>query len=145
MTNYLRHFAVQELVPQSVYEAERDAAIRYVAPALQLALEDVRALLASHYAGRVIMLVNTWMWCGRFRFRGYRDPDCGVGAKGGEHYRGTAADFDVYVERRRLEPENVRRLIADHRDQVPTMTRMERGVNWVHIDCKPAPIVYFNP
>jgi hypothetical protein len=143
--NLLRNFDVRELVPQSVYETEREAAIRHVTPALQLAVEDVRALLTSHYTGRVVMLVNTWMWGGRFRYRGYRNPQCGVGAKGGEHYRGTAADFDVYVERRRVDPETVRRLIAEHRDQVPTITRIERGVNWVHIDCKPAPIVYFNP
>jgi len=78
-------------------------------------------------------VVNTWKKQGRFQYRGYRDRTCSIGAPKSMHREGKALDFDIVgwnaeTSRKRI----VELCIKD----LPYPIRIEKGVNWVHIDIK---------
>lgn len=78
--------------------------------------------------------VNNWHTKGKFKLRGYRPFDCTTGSLYSQHKFGRAFDFDVDG----LEAEFVRNEIIKNQ-YLPTfkyITRIEDGVNWVHIDCQ---------
>ena len=74
--------------------------------------------------------VNNWHEGGPFSQRGFRD-DPATGSTFSQHRFGRALDFDVVG----MAADEVRSWILNHVKELPFITRMERDVNWVHIDC----------
>ena len=99
--------------------------------------------------GRPIF-ANNWAIGGQFSQRGYRtndDPVCKVHkfATGSAHFKGKALDFDV----KGMTAEQVRRWLHDNQESAPVRFRVEKGVNWVHVDVMPHKAsdkaYFFNP
>ena len=81
---------------------------------------------------------NNWKAGGEFSQRGYRtndDPVCNVQkfAPGSAHFKGNALDFDV----KGMTAEQVRKWLYDNQEDAPVRFRVEKGVNWVHVDVMP--------
>jgi hypothetical protein len=45
-----------------------------------------------------------------------------------------AIDFDAYLGKVRIEPDDMREQIMLHRKNLPHIAGLELGINWVHID-----------
>ena len=84
------------------------------------------------------MYANNWKSGGQFSQRGYRtndDPVCKAQkfAPGSAHFKGKALDFDV----KGMTAEQVRKWLFDNQEEAPVRFRVEKGVNWVHVDVMP--------
>jgi hypothetical protein len=133
----LIHYKIQELVPPETYNKLGDKAIEFFTNEILRSIEHVYEYFEHRYYGhKIVVIINNWSFDGKYKYRGYRPPECKEGAPHSEHRKGNAVDLDVYIDGKRLDPESVRQLIRHHRDQFPCITRMEANVNWVHIDCK---------
>ena len=86
----------------------------------------------------------------KFEQRGYRtndDPDCKRQkfATKSAHFEGKALDFDVQG----MTAQQVRVWLYDNQDSAPIRFRVEKGVNWVHVDVMPHKAsdkaYFFNP
>lgn len=123
------HFDIREFVPRSLYEAEGCRAIRHLDLRLINVIEAIRAL-----CGNKPIRVNDWHYGGRFQYRGFRPADSTVGAARSMHKQGKALDFDVIG----MTAEQVRGVIRLNQIELLKLglTRIERGVSWVHIDLK---------
>ena len=96
------------------------------------------------------MFANSWEIGGQFSQRGYRtndDPVCKAQkfVPGSAHFKGKALDFDV----KGMTAEQVRKWLHDNQESAPVRFRVEKGVNWVHVDVMPHKAsdkaYFFNP
>ena len=96
------------------------------------------------------MFANSWAIGGQFSQRGYRtndDPVCKVQkfVPGSAHFKGKALDFDVNG----MTAEQVRKWLYENQEDAPVRFRVEKGVNWVHVDVMPHKAsdkaYFFNP
>jgi len=94
-----------------------------------IALEKLREFFG------VPVTVNNWHIGGSFQYRGYRPPNCKVGAKISQHKFGNAFDCDI----KGYTAEEARQKILANQDDPLLMKimRLEGNVKWVHIDCLP--------
>ena len=86
----------------------------------------------------------------KFSQRGYRtndDPVCKAQkfVPGSAHFKGMALDFDV----KGMTAEQVRKWLYENQEDAPVRFRVEKGVNWVHVDVMPHKAsdkaYFFNP
>lgn len=139
-------FQIQELVGPKEYARDGELCWRYLRTELLEALLFVRRDIL-----KVPMIINTWNSGGRFDERGFRsnvsdivygktvDRKLYISA----HTLGCAVDFDA----KGMTAEEARREIAKWEYLLPYPIRLERDVNWVHLDtfdCGTDKIVYFN-
>lgn len=129
------NFDIREFVPPDVYDFHGAESELLLDARLPILMEKIRSL-----CGNKPIIINTWAWGGRFKYRGYRPPDCTVGAPRSMHKQGKAVDFDV----KGLTAEQVRGVIRLNQIELMKLglTRMETGVSWVHIDLKPTGLDY---
>lgn len=137
-----RHFDVWELVDPMTYSKFGDESLMFLDPEALQALDAIRDLFD------VPVFVNTWYNGGRFRYRGFRPPECTEGAKFSQHRFGRAFDFHING----ILPEAIRRKIILKQHEVPGLSNiraMENGTpTWVHIDTRNIAgenIYLFNP
>jgi len=142
-----KFFRIEEVLPQRVFELNE-----YRGRQLWL-LFDSRALVTldrmrKRYDCR--MTINTWLWdeVNPFNYRGYRPPDCEIGAKFSQHRFGRGFDTDVDG----MAAHEVRADIKKNKDDpaFEFITAIEEGINWVHYDVRnwdkeKYGIYFFNP
>ena len=96
------------------------------------------------------MFSNNWAIGGQLSQRGYRtndDPVCKAQkfVPGSAHFKGMALDFDV----KGMTAEQVRKWLYENQEDAPVRFRVEKGVNWVHVDVMPHKAsdkaYFFNP
>ena len=137
-----KFFDKQELLSKHVYES---------GGGYDLLLHDLQNLVVwiRESLGRP-MFANNWAIGGQFSQRGYRtndDPVCKVHkfATGSAHFKGKALDFDV----KGMTAEQVRKWLYENQESAPVRFRVEKGVNWVHVDVMPHKAsdkaYFFNP
>jgi hypothetical protein len=131
----LKHFIVKELVPPETWESEGEEAIVHFTPDILKSIEDVWFFFDTFYQGDMQVIINDWCFNGKFKYRGYRPSSYKGGSKNSQHRSGNAVDFDIYHKKKRIDPETIRTLIAENREWFPKIDRMEKKVNWIHIDC----------
>lgn len=139
-----KHFVVQELVPPEVYsdlKNEKYSLTQIMNPKLLITADSIREYFNKP------MTINNWFLGGEFTLRGFRPKNCPIGAVNSRHKFGDAIDFDIEG----MTAEQVRQEILKNQKNTAFkyITRMENGVNWVHIDLKPIPdfknIILFDP
>lgn len=139
-------FQIQELVGPKEYARDGELCWRYLRTELLETLLFVRRDIL-----KVPMTINTWNSGGQFDERGFRsnvsDIVYGKTVAGklyiSAHMLGCAVDFDA----KGMTAEEVRGEIAKWEYLLPYPIRLERDVNWVHLDtfdCGTDKIVYFN-
>lgn len=89
--------------------------------------------------------VNNWREGGPFSQRGFRN-DPGTGAQLSQHRFGRAVDFDIAG----ISAQEFRAAVkaGTFATELTYITRIEDGVNWIHLDCAAIPgtdIVFFKP
>ena len=80
------------------------------------------------------MLVNTWAWNGSNQYRGYRPPDCMVGATYSQHRFGRALDM-VPID---ISSEEIRQDIIAQPNAATYrhITAIELEITWLHFDVR---------
>ena len=122
-----KHFKLYELLPARIYNQINHAIAWYLFDERILKAAD---LLRGRYGK---MIINDWYWGGENHYRGWRPPDCTVGAKYSQHRFGRALDL-IPVENN---VEEIRQdIIASPESFDYLITTVEVGVSWLHIDCR---------
>jgi hypothetical protein len=78
------------------------------------------------------LICNTWYMDGNRKFCGYRELNCTVGSENSQHKLGKAVDLVCY----KYTAEEMRQMIIEKQDLLPYPIRIEKDVNWLHIDTK---------
>lgn len=125
MTTYRpRYFELQELVDPETYEKLGARSWIVLDPRAVITLDQLRARFGY-------CTVNDWNTGGELRYRGFRSPQCKVGADRSQHRFGRAFDCtfetSAYV---------VREYILANRKEFPHLTTLEDEVSWVHFDVR---------
>jgi hypothetical protein len=124
------YYDIKELVCPHVYEKYKDFAWNFFDPRLLIMINTIRDRINKQ------IMVNNWALGGEFSQRGLRCPKCSiVQAKKNDlymsaHCLGKGVDFDVQG----LVAEEVRLWIVQQKSWWPYPMRLERDVNWVHLD-----------
>ena len=126
MYKILKHFIIKEFVPPEIWNIEGEQSILHLDEKIIITIEQIR-----EFFNRPIT-INDWCYGGKFKYRGFRPESCNVGATHSMHRIGKALDFDVQG----IVAENVRKEIVKNSFRFPFLKRMEKNVNWVHIDIK---------
>jgi hypothetical protein len=122
------HFRASELVDPTTYAMHGDSSLYIFDPRILQAADKIREFFDAP------VTCNNWMSGGEYQFRGYRPPECLVGAKNSEHKHGRALDLSI----KGVSAKMARLAIVQHSDIfLPFIKRMESGVSWLHIDCSP--------
>lgn len=135
-----KHFIIQELVAEDTFEELGEEACWQ--------LFDERALMMidgiRNFFGLPV-LINNWHVGQSFHNRGYRSPDCPIGAIKSMHRYGKA--FDMAISG--VPAQEARKRIFENKDdkRLQYINRMEAEVSWLHCDVKPVKerIVLFYP
>jgi len=132
------HFKIHELVPEELMKMPEEYLWQLFDEGLLIAIDRLREALGKP------ITINNWKSGGQFKWRGYRTNSCTIGASKSPHKLGKGLDFDV----KGMSAEQVRQYIKSHEKMFPEIRRMEKNVNWVHIDSIPhkhVGIYLFNP
>lgn len=133
----MKHFALYELVPKTVYTTRGVKAWELFDPRLLETMDRIRELF-----GRPIT-INNWYWEGQYENRGYRPYKWYVNRNNlksqSQHIAGRAFDFDVKGMKASDARKCVKIMKAD--GELPHLTGFEEyeGMNWVHIDVRAIP------
>ena len=133
-----KHFAVHEFVPPEIYKSLGDAALKKMDEKIVRSADQMREFFGAS------ITINNWYWDGDRLYSGWRPDNCPIGAPNSMHKKGMAIDCIVAG----IKAARVRTEIIKNRRAFPFITRLESGVSWVHLDCKPTgkeEIVLFNP
>jgi hypothetical protein len=125
------HFQLYELVDRATFQKWGDNAWTLLNPNALEALEGIRNFFDSP------VMVNNWYGGGPFQYRGYRGPECQIGAPLSQHRRGNAFDCDI----KGLSASEAREIILANQDdpRLSKITRLEADVTWLHFDCGEVP------
>lgn len=125
----MKYFKIQELVDPESYKVLGEGAFELFNPDALTALGDLREFFG------VPITINNWNNGGEFKYRGYRPPDCSVGAKLSQHRLGNAFDCDI----KGYTAEEARKKILENQNNplLEKIMRMEANVSWLHWDLKP--------
>ena len=143
----MKYFKTEEFVSRVVYGKFGNSAIKFIDVDIIIVLTIIRETLDKP------ITINDWLWNGKFQQRGLRSNIDGIPSrmtKQGKlylsaHVLGKAVDFDVEG----MTALEVRNWIVNNADLFPCKIRLEKGVNWVHLDIidedKNPKIYKFNP
>lgn len=145
-----KYFELYELLPPELYtydmmvseEARERAFANYFDTKLLETIDVVREIIG------LPLICNTWFQDGNRRNSGFRTQQCEVGVAQSQHKLGKAVDLICH----KMSAEDMRQKIEANKDKLPYQIRIERGVNWLHIDTKGSDskrdinkkIIYFN-
>lgn len=129
----MKYFQLYELIDKTTYHKYGEDAWKLLSPAALEALDGLREFFNAP------IMVNNW-WDnpgGGFQFRGYRPPECTIGAAHSLHRQGAA--FDCTVSGKTAA--EARPIILENQDNplLRNITRLEADVNWLHFDCAVLP------
>lgn len=140
------YFNIKELVCKHVYSTFKETkSWEFFDPKLLETLLFIREGIGKP------ITVNNWHIGGNFTQRGLRCNLCQLVLEKSKankiyvsaHMQGDAVDFDVHG----MTAAEVRRWIADNKEELPYPIRLENNTNWVHLDVRnhsKLKISYFN-
>ncbi len=130
------HFKIQELVSPDVFNDRGMAAWELLDERALITLDALREEFGP-------CTVNDWCWGGQFKYSGFRESDCSVGAKYSQHKLGRAFDCKF----RDTDAETVRQVVLRCRNELfPHISGIELNVSWFHFDVRNhTPLKVFTP
>jgi len=125
----MKHFKMYELVDEKVYNLHGEASERFFDTRLLETIDKIREELKKP------ITINTWKHGGGFSQRGLRHNMSQIVKSKNRiylsgHVLGKAVDFDVEG----MTAKEVREWIILNDNILPYGIRLEKNVNWVHLD-----------
>jgi hypothetical protein len=129
-----KHFSIDELTCEHIYDAFGDTAFSFFDPRLLITMDILREAIKKP------IYVNSWQVHGEFSQRGFRCIQCDLVKKAiaenkiyvSAHMEGQACDFDIPG----MTAEQVRQWIIFSENILPYNIRLESAVGWVHLDVR---------
>ena len=124
-----KNFIVQEFVPIEIWKKYGESSIRFVNPILVCIAQGVH----DFYDKSVI--INNWLWDGKYNYSGFRPPDCIIGAPLSAHKRMAAIDTKV----KGVLSNQVQKDVLNHQAYFMKIgvTTMELNTDgWTHLGCE---------
>jgi len=127
-----KHFGIKELVPKDLYNKYSsrgdDFLFQVIFDERLLRLIDI---IRDEFGS---MTVCDWSWGGASQYRGYRPPDCSVGAALSQHRFGRAVDM---IPKDIMPNEMRKKIIADQNsDKWKVIGGLEMDITWFHVDVR---------
>lgn len=126
------HFGIKELVPKDLYDKYKSRGDQFLFQVvfderLLRLIDTIRKEFGS-------MTVCDWSWGGSSHYRGYRPPDCDVGATLSQHRFGRAVDMIP----KSISAGHMRKKIIDDQnsDKWKVVGGLEMDITWFHIDVR---------
>ena len=123
----LKHFCIEEFVPQHIYEDLGDDAIEEMNPKIIEVADTLRELT------EVPLTINNWKWGGNRNWSGLRDETSPYYSATSQHTVGNAID----IVNKRFSAYRLRRFILENEELFPDVTFLECGISWLHVDVRP--------
>jgi len=126
------HFELYELVSKQVYDRYGETAWQFFDEKLLRTIDWIRETIGKP------ITINNWFWGGDFDERGLRcnlDPIVKGKTNNNKiylsaHVLARAVDFDVSA----MTAHEVRKWLIENKSGLPFNIRLEKDVNWVHLD-----------
>jgi len=83
------YFKTQEFVPKAIYQKYGENSLWFVDPRIVKLANFTRSFFGKP------VTINNWHTGGSYNYRGFRDPECTIGAKLSQHRFGRAIDINV--------------------------------------------------
>jgi hypothetical protein len=126
------HFKAVELVPKALYQKYKSRGDNWFWQTifderLLIVIDAIRTSFGS-------MTINDWSWQGSNQYRGFRPPNCGVGATLSQHRFGRAADLIP----KDIHPDEIRDHIIAHQHETiwSLVGALEMDISWLHVDVR---------
>jgi len=126
------HFKAAELVPKALYNKYKSRGDSWFFqtvfdPRLLKVIDGIREDFGS-------MTINDWSWAGPNQYRGFRPPNCGVGATLSQHRFGRAADLIP----KNIHPDEIRDHLIKHQNDETWkyIGALEMDISWLHVDVR---------
>lgn len=119
-----------ELVSREAWRKRGAKVILGIDTRLLITIDTLREILEEINPSKAALLCNDWLYGGGRQYSGLRLPDDKYYTEFSAHSRGKAVDLIS----RHYTAEQLRQIILDNRERFPYLTRMEKDVNWLHLD-----------
>ena len=127
-----KHFGIKELVPKSLYDKYKSRGDNF----FFLVIFDERLLVLIDKVREQFgsMTICDWSWGGASNYRGFRPPDCTIGAALSQHRFGRAVDMIP----KNISPDEMRTYIIDNQNSSDwkVVGGLEMDITWFHIDVR---------
>lgn len=127
-----KHFGIKELVPKDLYDKYKSRGDNFLFQVIfdQRLLELIDRIRDEFGP----MTICDWSWGGGSHYRGFRPPDCSVGAALSQHRFGRAVDMIP----KNVSPDDMRsQIIADQNsDKWKVIGGLEMDITWFHVDVR---------
>jgi len=140
------NFDIREFVPLATYNRWREKSIWFIRPEIIRIAEAYKVFFKEFYqADGVLVTVNNYLFGGQLQYRGYRPPDCVIGARESQHRFGAGFDCDFTIikngDRRTPSYTEVQKIILGHSKQfmemgVTTIENTQYTPTWLHTDIR---------
>lgn len=136
-----KHFRLEELVDRRTFQQFGERAWFFFSPFFLFSLDGIREFFDAP------VTANDWVFGGEFQFRVFRPSWYTGGADYSFHRLALAADVDISG----VTAEEARERIIESKNdnRLKYITRLEGGVDWLHLDLAFIPvddrIIIFNP
>lgn len=132
-----KYFSTVELVSKNVYAVRGEKALQLIDPRILISGDTLREKLSEltpDTPERGILTCNDWY------FGGKRNYSC-LRVAGEKYYKPYSAHCGRAMDliSKYYDAEFLREFILENRKDFPYITRIEGGVNWLHIDCNNLP------
>jgi hypothetical protein len=127
------HFKISEFLPKEIFNLKDVNHFWFMNPKIIWTADQIRLRY------RKPVYINTWAFAGmgNFNNRGYRIPDCKIGAPLSQHKFGNAIDFNVEDTPAIEVQRDIEKNCFLECYQYITCLEIEDGVEKTHIDCRP--------
>lgn len=126
-----KHFQIYELVPKAFYNKHKSKG-----QFLWSILFDARLLMTIDTIREQFgaMTVNDWYWGGSNQYRGFRPPNCGVGATLSQHRFGRGCDLIP----KEASVDDIRDEIINRQNYIEWkhVGGLEMDITWLHVDVR---------
>ena len=127
-----QHFGIKELVPKTLYSHYQSRGDAFL---FQVVFDERLLKLIDRIRDQFgPMTANDWSWGGTNQYRGFRPPDCNIGAKLSQHRFGRAADL---IPKNITSGEIRKEIIANQNSSNwKDIGGLEMNISWLHIDVR---------
>lgn len=129
-----KYFELYELLPPELYkvdyyesESARELGYGLIDEKLLITIDIIREDIV-----KAPLICNTWYINGTIKNAGVRSSNCTVGASNSQHKLGKAIDLVCHY----YSAEEMRQMLEKNKHLLPFPIRVERNVDWLHIDVK---------
>ncbi|MCD4818645.1 MAG: hypothetical protein K8S23_08125 [Candidatus Cloacimonetes bacterium] len=120
-----KYFKIEELVPKNIARKYGERAWQFLDERALITLDILREKFGK-------IKINDYLFGGSNQYRGFRPPNCTIGADLSQHRFGRAFDC-IFLE---VDVEVVRTFILENPDEFSFINALELDVSWLHFDTR---------